>query len=145
MQDFDALHALVPQNCLVGENDVIPGLELETFPRPQIVYTTPEWQKEKPSAKPNPQFVWPNKTLVTNPKKDLWLHNITLQHNPEFDTGFQKFARKLMFKLNRWSLDDPKNEKLPDPIISDRQIVAQVTSPWREISDSVEIKKLVHK
>lgn len=34
IQDFDALHALVPQNCLIGENDVIPGLELETFPKP---------------------------------------------------------------------------------------------------------------
>lgn len=34
---------------------------------------------------------------------------------------------------------------MPDPIISERIISAKVSSPWREISDNVELKRLVHK
>jgi hypothetical protein len=40
---------------------------------------------------------------------------------------------------------DPKHEKEPNPPISDKQIVVQVSTPWREISDTAEIKRLVHK
>ena len=69
---FDEMKQLVPQNCIVGINEVVPGLNTDNsrLPKPRENYTMP--------LSVNP----PVKTMA---KKTIFLHNLNLVCSVEFE------------------------------------------------------------
>ena len=68
---FEAMNQLVPQNCIVNLNDVVPGLNTDDskLPKPRESFN-------------KPLEVKPVKTM---PKKTIYLHNLRLSCSNEFE------------------------------------------------------------
>lgn len=78
-EPFDELKNLVPLNCPVNVKDIIPGLntELGRFPMPRLDVASP----------------YMTEPLSLKQKRTIYLHNISLVSNPEFEKQFVSFLR----------------------------------------------------
>jgi len=77
---------LVPQNCLVNFNDVVPGLQTSDSKLP-----IPRENFQKPLA---PGLI------KTMPKKTIYLHNMRLVCSIEFEKQFESFLRDVVTTEN---------------------------------------------
>ena len=72
-RSFDILKKLVPQNCLVGSTEKIPGLIEGCFPIPRF----------------RPQDPFQDVKVTPQMKTVVYLHNLKLSVTPAFESRFK--------------------------------------------------------
>ena len=113
---FAGLKELVPQNCLVSYNDVIPGLNTATGR----------------FAKPRPDFQSPLSTepMTAKPRRPIYLHNVSLVCSPEFERQFESFLRYVVNNEN-----EEFENTMSSVDISQRRIHVGVHNTWKDLAE----------
>ena len=83
---FDVLKNLVPMNCCVNMKEIIPGLDTDIgrFPEPRPNFSSP----------------YVTTPLKLKSKQPIYLHNISLKCNSEFERQFESFLRHVVSTEN---------------------------------------------
>mmetsp|Transcript_38544 Transcript_38544/g.50521 ORF Transcript_38544/g.50521 Transcript_38544/m.50521 type:complete len:171 (-) Transcript_38544:3298-3810(-) len=112
---FEAIKTLVPQNCLVNKQDVIPGLETEfcRFPVPRPSFSAP----------------YMTQAIKAKIKKPVYLHNLTLMSSAEFERQFESFLREVVSIEN-----GDLGNSITNVIISKRSIHVGVSNSWHNLN-----------
>ena len=115
-QPFKVLVTLTPHNCLVGQDEKIPGLQGGLFMLPRE----------------NPQMQLSQTPLHRLSKTVAYLHNLKLVVTPAFETTFERFLRNVSEAVR----GEPLNSTGVNVNIHSRQLQVQINNSWMDLDDA---------
>ena len=115
-KQFAVIRDLVPQNCLVSYDDVIPGLNTATgrFPKPRPDFRSP----------------FSTEVLTVKPRRPVFLHNLSLVCDPEFERQFESFLRHVVNNEN-----EEFENTMASVDIAQRRIHVGVHNTWKDLAE----------
>lgn len=108
---------MVPEDCLVGAQELIPGFSTPKFPVPAPGQPIQAADRPQPLANSTP----------------IYLHNVDLIATPEFEIQFENFLKKLYMAES----GETDISNVPQIIVQSRSLNVQLNNTWRDLQQEV--------